>query len=206
MKHALRFLAAAALVLAVGGGLILTVAGFRAAPWWGDLVLVLLLLLLALVGAGVWIYLQAIRGLKYAKPVEVNHQGRWAEHTALLHYDHWLPRALNIWGISIGHHIWLRYGPPVPTRHGRPVTQRWQMAHELAHFARWMLKPDLALFLAFLWQHTRKKKNRPEEKFAYEHQHSIAVGTSGLVRFPGNWLELEFSDNYGDPDEIREDR
>ena len=161
-------------------------------PWW----LLVLLVLLAVIAAGGIIYRLAWRGVNHARPVEVWRGGRWEAYTALLYYDHWLPRLLRCGGVTIGRRIWLKHGPSSEAREGRPAVPRILPAHEFAHFFRWMIRPDLELFVfGFLWgivAHVRNKRKQREEAFAYKHEQAISDGSSILVQFPGDWLRKEF--------------
>ncbi len=173
--------------------------------WAIGLPLVLLLVPL-LVGLGV--YLAALPRPTAVVTVLVWRHGRWTEDRCFVHYPHWLPRALDVSGFSIGRHIWLKRGPPQGP--GIPASQRHQVAHECGHLVDWLINPDSEVALAFVWgwiAHLRNKRAQPREKFAYSVQAGITRGDSAWLRFPDNWLILTFPDNYGDPhDKITERR
>lgn len=170
------------------------------------------LVLLAAVTA-VAFYTTAKRNLKYPLAVEVNIRGRWQPRTVYLHFYHWLPRFFRAFDVTLDDHIWLRGGPPERTpplqgwKAGGKVTQRWQLAHALSHFAdqeredtagdgTWL--SDMVYYWKAGWHRlTHRWANRPEELRANARQGSIAAGTSDVVRSLG--LPLWFPDNYQQP-------
>lgn len=117
-----------------------------------------------------------------------------------VHFHHWLPRLLRVWGISMYPHVYLKgqlWSKEWPWDRKTKTCQAWQCGHELQHLGQarrwgWLVYRVRAFGEPLIWW---RHNSRPMERNANAHQHAITVGTDPDVRAP--WLSDY--DNAGDP-------
>lgn len=161
-------------------------------------------------------YKIAIRSSQYALDVEIQIQGVWVPRVLHLHFYHWLPKFFHAFGMTLDDDTLLRGGPPErsPALPGwkprREVMQRWQVGHEMSHFADQELEDvagrgswlsDVVYYITVgVHRMFQRWGNREEERRANERQTSIAAGTSAVIRAKDQArFEQWFPDNYDVP-------
>jgi len=117
-----------------------------------------------------------------------------------IHYRHWLPRLLQVWGIAMYPHVYLKgelWPKGKPWDGKTPTAQAWQVGHELWHCWQAIEWGWLRYRATALWQIVRywRHNSRPMEQEANARQAAITLGTDPIVEAP----RLAAFDNAGMP-------
>ncbi|HLA83001.1 MAG TPA: hypothetical protein VJP78_15505 [Thermoleophilia bacterium] len=154
-------------------------------PWWAW-VLAAPAILFGLVCAAFGL-LGALTAPSVSRAVTIN----GLERIVQIHYYHWLPRLLRVWGLSMYPHVYLKghlWPQGTPWDGKTKTVQRWQVAHELAHCAQalrwgWFVYRCRAFGEPLIWW---RHNARPMEREANAYQRGITLGTDPDVSAP--WL------------------